>query len=178
MSILKAQSFAIETSRLRLCWLELTDADFIYRLVNDPQWLRYIGDKQVSDLDEARRDIEDGPRTMYRQFGFGLNRVALKDSDTPIGICGLLQRDSLPLPDLGFAFLPEYRGQGYAWEAADAIMQHAFLILRQTQVAAIVNPDNHSSIKLLDKLGFRLDKQIQMEPNRDSVDLYVIHAEP
>jgi RimJ/RimL family protein N-acetyltransferase len=170
--------FAIETSRLTLRWLDVTDADFIYQLVNDPQWLRFIGDKQVTDLGGARRYIEDGPRAMYRQFGFGLNRVALKDSDTPIGICGLLQRNSLLQPDLGFAFLPEYRNQGYAQEAADAILQHAYLILRQTQVAAIVNPDNLSSIKLLDKLGFRLDKQIQIEANHDSVDLYVIHAEP
>jgi RimJ/RimL family protein N-acetyltransferase len=115
---------------------------------------------------------------MYRQFGFGLNRVALKNSDTPIGICGLLQRESLPCPDLGFAFLPDYRDQGYAREATDAILQHAYLILRELQIAAIVNPDNLLSIKLLDKLGFRIDKKIQIEPNQASVDLYVIHAEP
>jgi ribosomal-protein-alanine N-acetyltransferase len=169
---------AIETSRLKLRWLELTDADFIYQLVNDPQWLRFIGDKQVADLDGARRYIEDGPRAMYRQFEYGLNRVALKDGDTPIGICGLLQRESLPQPDLGFAFLPGFRGQGYAREAADAILQHAYLILRQTRVAAIVNPDNLSSIKLLDQLGFRLDQQIQLEANQESVDLYLIHAQP
>ena len=146
-------------------------------MVNDPQWLRFIGDKQVADLDGARRYIQDGPRTMYRQFGFGLNRVALKDQDTPIGICGLLQRESLPLPDLGFAFLPEYRHQGYAQEAADAILQHAYLILQQTQVVAIVNPDNRPSINLLDKLGFCIDKQIQLEPNQGFVDLYVFNAE-
>jgi len=90
--------FAIETSRLKLRWLELRDADFIYQLVHDPHWLRFIGDKQVADLEGARGYIEDGPRAMYRQFGFGLNRVALKDGDTPIGICGLLQWDSLPHP--------------------------------------------------------------------------------
>ena len=169
---------AIETSRLKLRWLELTDADFIYQLVNDPQWLRFIGDKQVADLDGARRYIEDGPRAMYRQFGYGLNCVALKDSDTPIGICGLLQRESLPQPDLGFAFLPGFRGQGYAREAADAILQHAYLILRQTRVAAIVNPDNHSSINLLSRLGFCIEKQIQIEPNPEFIDLYVVHAVP
>ena len=169
---------AIETSRLKLRWLELTDADFIYQLVNDPQWLRFIGDKQVADLDGARRYIEDGPRASYRQFGFGLNRVALKDGDTPIGICGLLQRESLPQPDLGFALLPGFRGQGYAREAVDAILQHAYSILRQTRVAAIVNPDNLSSIKLLDQLGFRLDRQIQIAANQESVDLYLIHADP
>ena len=115
---------------------------------------------------------------MYQQFGFGLNLVSLKDNATAIGICGLLQRGSLPDPDLGFAFLPEYRDQGYAREAADAILQHAYLILHQRQVAAIVNPDNLSSIKLLDKLGFRIDRKIQIEPNHESVDLYVIHMEP
>jgi len=169
---------AIETSRLTLRWLDITDADFIYQLVNDPHFLRFIGDKQVADLAGARRYIEDGPLAMYRQIGFGLNRVALKDSDTPIGICGLLQRESLPCPEIGYAFLPEYRVQGYAREAADAILQHAILILRLTKIIAIVHPDNLSSIKLLDKLGFCIDKQIQMEPNRDSVDLYVIHAQP
>ena len=170
--------FAIETSRLKLRWLELTDADFIYQLVNNPQFLRFIGDKQVADLDGARRYIEDGPRAMYRQFGFGLNRVALKDSDTPIGICGLLRRESLPQPEIGFAFLPGFRGQGYAREAADAILQHAYLILRQTRVTAIVNPANHSSINLLHKLGFCIEKQIQIEPNPEFIDLYVVHAEP
>lgn len=170
--------FAIETSRLQLRWLEFTDADFIYQLVNDPLWLRFIGDKQVADQDGARRYIEDGPCSMYRRSGFGLNRVALKDSDTPIGICGLLQRDSLALPDLGFAFLPDYRGQGYALEAADAILQHAYLILQQTQVLALVNTHNHPSIHLLDKLGFRIDRQIRIEADREPVDLYVIHAEP
>jgi len=170
--------FAIETSRLKLRRLELTDADFIYRLLNDPHWLRFIGDKQITDLDGARRYIEDGPRAMYRRFGFGLNRVTLKDQDTPIGICGVLQRESLPLPDLGFAFLPEYRGQGYAQEAADAILQHAYSTLHQTQVVAIVHPDNHPSIRLLDKLGFCVDRQIRIEPNREFVDLYVFHAKP
>jgi len=169
---------AIEASRLKLRWLELRDADFIYQLVHDPHWLRFIGDKQVASLEGAQGYIEDGPRAMYRQFGFGLNRVALKDSDTPIGICGLLQRDSLPLPDLGFAFQPEYRGRGYAQEAADAVLQHACLILQQTRVLAIVNPDNHASIHLLDKLVFRLDGQIRIESGLKPVDLYVIDAEP
>jgi len=131
----------------------------------------------VADLDGARRYIEDGPRAMYRQFGFGLNRVALKDSDTPIGICGLLQRESLPCPDIGFAFLPEYRARGYAREAADAVLQHAMLILRLKKIVATVHPDNLASIKLLDKLGFCIDGQIQTEPSQGSVDLYVIHAE-
>ena len=169
--------FSIETSGLQFRWLDHADAEFIYQLVNDPDWLRFIGDKQVSSLDAARNYIESGPRAMYQQFGFGLNRVALKDGDTPIGICGLLQRESLPCPDLGFAFLPEYRSLGFAQEAATAVLQHGCSVLNQTRIAAIVSPENIASIRLLEKLGFGIDNQIQMESNTESVDLYTIHVE-
>ena len=171
-----ANPFNIETSRLQLRWLSDNDATFIYRLVNDPQWLRYIGDKQVHDLDGARDYIESGPRAMYRQHGFGLNLVSLKDDGTAIGICGLLQRDSLADTDLGFAFLPEYRGLGYAREAAESVLQHGFSTLEQTRIVAIVDSGNTSSIKLLEKLGFHLDGKIQTEPNEMPVDLYSIHT--
>ena len=169
--------FSIETSRLQCRWLDHADAEFIYELVNDPDWLRFIGDKQVSSLDAARAYIKNGPRAMYQQFGFGLNRVALKDGDTPIGICGLLQRESLPGPDLGFAFLPGYRRLGFAQEAATAVLQHGCSVLKQTRIAAIVSPENIASIRLIEKLGFGIDEQIQMEPNTGSADLYTIHVE-
>ena len=167
----------LETSRLQLRWLDLQGAEFILRLVNDPQWLRFIGDKQVSNLLEAQGYIENGPQAMYRQFGFGLNRVALRKGDTAIGICGLLQRDSLPDPDLGFAFLPEYRRRGYAREAAEAVLQHGFSTLEQTRIVAIVNSANQASSGLLEKLGFHLDREIKMEPNGTPADLYSIQTE-
>jgi len=169
--------FNIETSRLQLRWLNADDAAFIYRLVNDPQWLRYIGDKQVHDLDAARDYIESGPRAMYQKFGFGLNLVSLKDDATAIGICGLLQRDSLTDPDLGFALLPEYCGRGYAREAAQAVLQHGFTALGQARIVAIVNSGNRDSIRLLEKLGFHLDSKIEMEANATPVDLYSIHTQ-
>ena len=172
-----ATPFNLETSRLQLRWLSLDDAAFIYRLVNDEQWLRFIGDKQVRDLDAARDFIDSGPRAMYRQHGFGLNLVTLKDGETAIGICGLLQRDSLATPDLGFAFLPGYRGQGYAREAAEVVLQHGFSSLEQTRIVAIVSSGNQASISLLEKLGFYLEGNIQMEPNGRPVDLYSIHAQ-
>jgi RimJ/RimL family protein N-acetyltransferase len=169
--------FNIETSRLQLRWLNGDDVAFIYRLVNDPQWLRYIGDKQVHDLDGARHYIESGPRAMYQQFGFGLNLVSLKDDSTAIGICGLLQRDSLPDPDLGFAFLPGYRGQGYARESAEAVLHHGFSTLEQTRIVALVNSANQTSIRLLERLGFHLDREIKMEPNGTPADIYSIQTE-
>ena len=169
--------FHLETSRLQLRWLELGDAEFIYHLVNDPEWLRFIGDKRVSNLDDARTYIEEGPRAMYREQGFGLNRLALRDGDTPIGICGLLQRDSLADCDLGFALLPGYRSQGYAFEAACAILQYGFGELDKDRIVAIVSAGNQASIGLLTRLGFQREGKINMEPDRDPVDLYVIHRE-
>jgi len=168
---------SIETSRLKLRWLNADDADFIHRLLNDADWLRFIGDKNVSSPAQAKTYIGNGPRTMYRQQGFGLNRVALKENDTPIGICGLLQRQTLAYADLGFAFLPGFRRQGYAYEAASAVLQAGFTHFDMPRIAAILNPANLASARLLDKLGFRLDKKIQMEPNQAFLDLYLIDRE-
>ena len=163
---------AISTRRLHLRWLVADDADFILRLVNDPDWLRFIGDKGVASLDDARRYIDDGPVAMYRSRGFDLNRVALREDDRAIGICGILERENLAEPDLGFALLPEFRGQGYALEAAAAVLEHAHTELGIGRVAAIVQPENRDSVRLLEKLGFGLEGEICMQPGGTSLDLY------
>jgi RimJ/RimL family protein N-acetyltransferase len=165
---------SIETSRLSLRWLSAGDADFIKRLLNDADWIRFIGDNNVTSPEQARVYIASGPCAMYRQHGFGLNRVALKESDTPIGICGLLQRETLQYSDLGFAFLPGFRRQGYAYEAAHAVLQDGFTTFDMARIGAILNPANLASANLLEKLGFRLHKKIQMEPKQAFVDLYLI----
>jgi len=165
---------SIETSRLNLRWLDADDAGFILRLLNDADWLHFIGDKNVANPEQAKTYIENGPRAMYRQQGFGLNRVALRENDTPIGICGLLQRETLQYSDLGFAFLPAFRRQGYAYEAARAVLQDGFTTFDMPRIAAVLNPANLASAKLLRKLGFRLDKKIQMEPKQAFLDLYLI----
>jgi RimJ/RimL family protein N-acetyltransferase len=165
---------SIETGRLRLRWLDAGDADFIQRLLNDADWLRFIGDKKVTSPAQAKAYIENGPCAMYRRHGFGLNRVASREGDTPIGICGLLQREALPYSDLGFAFLPEFRRQGYACEAARAVLQDGFTTFDIARIAAILNPANLASAKLLEKLGFRLHEKIRMEPMQAFLDLYLI----
>ena len=167
--------FRIETGRLQLRWLDLDDAPFILELVNDPDWLSYIGDKGVNDLDAARRYIETGPVAMYRRYGFGLNRVALKHDDTPIGICGLLKRDKLPDIELGFALLATYRGQGYAQECARAVLENA-LAGGARRVAAIVHPQNRDSHRLLRKLGFDYRRRQQIRNQGGDLDLYVIES--
>lgn len=168
------QALEIQTSRLQIRWLDLDDAAFIYRLVNDPDWLRFIGDKTVRNLADARRYLQNGPLKMYRQFGFGLNRVALRDDDTAIGICGILQRQSLPYPDLGFALLPEFRSRGYAFEAASAVLEHARGQLGISRLAAILSGANEASASLLTKLGFRSAGDYPAAADATGLDLYQI----
>ncbi|GAA0710388.1 GNAT family N-acetyltransferase [Dokdonella soli] len=163
---------AIETERLVLHRLVPDDAPFILELVNDPAWLRYIGDKGVRTLDDARAYITNGPVASYARHGFGLDRVELRGSATPIGICGLVKRDALPDADVGFAFLPGYRGQGFAYEAAAAVLRHAGESLKLPRIAAIVSPDNLGSIRVLEKLGLRFETTIRMAADRPETKLF------
>src|ERR1700741_5190770 len=98
----------LETERLFLSHLCADDAPFVLQLLNEPSFIRYIGDKGVRTLDDARRYIAERPVKSYEVNGFGLNLVRLKAGNAPIGICGVLKRDTLPDPDIGFAFLPSF----------------------------------------------------------------------
>jgi ribosomal-protein-alanine N-acetyltransferase len=150
------------TPRLRLRQLRLADAAFILRLVNEPSWLRYIGDKQVRSLDDARAYLRNGPLAMYAREGFGLWLVERLEDGLPLGLCGLIKRDSLPDPDLGFALLPEHEGQGYAREAAEATLAQARGRYRLARVLAITSLENPRSIGLLQRLGFAYLRQLEL----------------
>lgn len=162
----------LETERLILRRLTTDDAPFIFELVNDPDWLRFIGDRGVRTLDDARGYIVKGPIDMYARLGFGLYLVELKDIGAPIGMCGLLKRDTLEDADIGFAFLPRYRAQGHAHEAAAAVMKHAREVLGLARVLAIVSTDNHGSIRLLEKLGFRFERMIKFADEAEEIRLF------
>ena len=142
------------TSRLRLRPLIMDDAKFILELVTDPDWLTYIGDKGVYSIDDAKAYICDGPQAMYQQHGLGLLLVESLESSKSLGLCGLLKRDNLPMPDVGFAFLAAARGQGYAYEAASAVIAHSFQQTSVDCLAAITSKTNMRSQTLLQKLGF------------------------
>ena len=144
----------LETERLRLRRLTLDDDAFVLKLVNEPSWLRYIGDRGVRDLDAARHYIETVPLAMYARQDFGLWLAERRSDGKPMGQCGLLKRDSLEHPDIGFAFLPAYWGQGYAREAAEATLALGHGRYGMPEVQAITTPDNHASIGLLTRLGF------------------------
>jgi RimJ/RimL family protein N-acetyltransferase len=148
------------------------DAPFILDLLNDSDFLRYIGDKGVRTLDDARRYIADGPLASYARFGFGLDVVCLKTGGTPVGICGLLKRDGLPEPDIGFAYREPYRRVGYGYEAANACLSHAREALALTRVLAITSPDNTPSIRLLEKLGFGFERLVSLAEGQPAVTLF------
>ncbi|HWT99564.1 MAG TPA: GNAT family N-acetyltransferase [Terriglobales bacterium] len=143
----------LETERLILRHLDVSDADFILALLNEPSFLHYIGDRQVRSVDDAVGYILKGPAASYRQHGFGLDLVQLKSDGSKIGICGLIQRDYLPHPDIGYAFLQSYCAKGYGVEAAAGVLQHARLVLGLPRVLAITSDENIASIRVLEKIG-------------------------
>lgn len=148
----------LETERLILRPFTTGAAPFILTLLNEPSFLRFIGDKKVRTLEDAQQYLLNGPIASYNKYGFGLLLVELKDSQTPIGMCGLLKREELPDPDIGFAFLPEYWNKGFGFEAATAVMNDARERLKLTTILAIVSPDNDASIKLLERLGMTYER--------------------
>ena len=162
----------LETARLALRWLESDDAAFMLQLLNEPSWLRYIGDKGVRTVEDARHYIENGPVAMYRRLGFGLYLVELKESGEPIGICGLIKRDSLDDVDLGFAFLPAFWGKGFAFESAAAVMDYGRCAFGMSRLLAVTSPDNHASIALLEKLGFRFERLARLTADAAEVEVF------
>jgi RimJ/RimL family protein N-acetyltransferase len=162
---------ALRSARLRLRPFTLDDAAFIVELVNDPDWLRFIGDKGVRSPDDARRYLDEGPMTSYRRHGFGL--LAVESDGRPVGMCGLLKRDTLPDPDLGFAFLPRARGRGFASEAARAVLDAA-REAGHRRLLAIVTPGNERSIAVLEKAGFAFERETALGSDAAAVRVYAV----
>ena len=162
----------LETDRLVLRRLTSEDASFILELLNDPSWIKNIGDKGVRTLGDARKYIEEGQNAMYERFGFCLYLVQLKEEGTPIGLCGLIKRDLLKDVDIGFAFLPRYWSKGYAYEAASAVMEYGRSVLNLKKIVAITAPHNESSAKVLEKIGLKYHKMIAFSNDDDQVRLF------
>lgn len=166
----------LETARLVLRRLSPDDAAFILDLLNQPSFLQFIGDRNVRTLDDARNYILQGPAASYQQHGFGLYLTLLKDSGAPIGLCGLVKRDSLPDVDVGYALLPQFWGKGYATEAATAVFQYGRQTLGLLRIVAVVNPDNAGSIAVLKKLGLRFEKMVRLSADGPEIQLFAPEA--
>ena len=164
----------LETERLILREMQAADAPFILELLNEPGFIANIRDSGVRDLEGARRYIEDGPRASYAAHGFGLWLAELKATGEPVGICGILKRDTLDHPDLGFAFLARHHGQGFASEAGAATL--AWARARGIhRILAITAPHNTASARVLEKLGFRFERLLE-PPDQRPTRLYAVDA--
>lgn len=168
----------LQTARLTLERFTTDDAEFVLALLTEPSFLQFIGDRGVRTLDDARRYIADGPLTSYERFGFGLYAVRLTGGVAPIGMCGLLRRETLDAPDIGFAFSPAYWGNGYARESAAAVLEYAKADLGITRLLAVVSPGNRASIAILEALGLRFQEMKRLTPDGKDVQLFSRALEP
>jgi ribosomal-protein-alanine N-acetyltransferase len=162
---------AINSPRLILRELNPDDAPFILELLNEADFLRFIGDKGVRNLAGAREYIRKGPVDSYVRNGFGLYAACLRDGSA-LGICGLVKRDGLSAPDLGFAFLARHRCKGYALESSQAVLERARKVLKLQRILAITTPDNHASIAVLGKAGFKSEGMIRLAEGAPELKLF------
>jgi len=163
----------LETERLILRPLTDDDAPFVLTLLNGPSFLRYIGDKKVRNLEDAQQYILTGPIATYERYGFGLCLVELKESTTPIGMFGLVKREELPDPDIGFALLPDFWNKGFAFEAAAAVLQDARERLRLERILAITTLENEASMNLLERLGFKFQRIVKLTEDGQQLKLFL-----
>ena len=161
----------LQTEHLLLRQFTLNDTAFIIELLNTEGWIKYIGDRNVKTEEQAKQYLTNGPLKSYAANGFGLCLVALKDG-TPAGMCGLIKRDYLPHPDIGYAFLPQYTGCGYAFEIANAVLQHTFTELKKEKILAITLPENTNSIRLLQKLGLKFEETFVDSTSNETLAMY------
>lgn len=156
----------LETQRLRLREFTLDDTKFIIELLNSPGWIEFIGDRNVKTEEQAIQYLQNGPLKSYVQNGYGLSMVETKDGQ-PIGMCGILKRETLENPDIGFAFLKQFTGKGYAYEIANATLSYAMSHLKIPKVSAITLPNNVRSSRLLEKIGMKFIKSFLSEKNEE-----------
>lgn len=164
----------LETERLSLRWLTEDDAPLMLAVWNDPDFIRHVADRGIRDTPQALQALRDGAMAQYREHGLGPYRLTLKSSHADIGICGLFQRDHLEDPDIGYSLLPDFRGAGYAFEAARAVQEHARQHMGLARLTAIVSPDNLRSVQLLEKLGMCAGTRFCMPGDDEEVVLYSI----
>lgn len=166
----------LRTRRLLLEELSFDDAEFIVELLNDKSFLRYIGDKGVRTIADAHEYLRNGPMDSYQRHGFGLYLVRRAADGTRIGICGLVRRGGLDHPDVGFALLPDFRGIGYGYESAAAVLAHARSELGLKRILGITDPDNQGSIRLLEKAGFGFERRMRLSADAAEISLYSLEV--
>jgi RimJ/RimL family protein N-acetyltransferase len=167
---------ALETTRLRLRELVDDDAPFILELLNEPSFIANIGDRGVRTLDDAVGYIRKGPVDSYARHGYGLWLVELRETGESLGVSGLMHRDTLPAPDIGYAFVPRHWARGYAVESCTAVRDHALRTLALPRLLAIVSPGNDASVKVLERIGLRFVEMVKLPSSEEELQLFSIEG--
>lgn len=160
----------IKTRRLQLRYVDVDDATFILELINSPGWLEFIGDKKIRTPEASRNWIRQVIRKQLRELGYTALTVLSAKDKTPLGVVSLVKRVELDSIDIGYAFLPQHMGNGYAYESTTAVLDFVKNELGFDTVFAIVQDNNHQSIRLLDKLDFTKTGTRQI--GGENLDLY------
>ncbi|HSH38164.1 MAG TPA: GNAT family N-acetyltransferase [Chthoniobacterales bacterium] len=155
-------SAVLETERLSLRRMTLDDAAFMLEALNEPSFIRNVADRGVRTLDDAADYIRTKIMPSYEQFGFGFYIVELKESGTPIGVCGIVKRETMDDVDIGYSLLDRFSGHGYAYEAAEAVMRYGRECHGLKRIVGMTAPENQRSIRLLEKLGLRFERTVQL----------------
>jgi [ribosomal protein S5]-alanine N-acetyltransferase len=163
----------IRTKRLTLSKFTINDAPFFCDLVNDPDWIKHIGDRNIKTNKDAEEYLKKNIIPSYKKDGFGFYVVRLTEENTPIGMCGLIKRDWMDYVEIGYAFLTQFRGKGYAIESSIATKKHAKTTLKISTLAAITDLDNEKSGNLLNRLGFKFSKLISYPGEDKKCKLYL-----
>lgn len=163
----------LETERLVIRHLTLDDAEFILELLNEPAFIRFIADRGVRTTSDAQAYIQNGPITSYEKNGFGLFAVELKETGIPIGMCGLIRRAVLPDVDIGYALLERYWNKGYGFEAAAAVLNYGYQVIGLKRIIAITALDNDASARVLEKIGLRFERIIDLPEIGGASKLFV-----
>jgi len=164
----------LETERLLLRQLTTDDSEFILELLNEPSFIQNIGDRGVRTPIEASSYILNGPAASYAKNGFGLYLVVLKETNEPIGMCGLIKRNGLDDVDIGYAFLPKFWSKGYAVESALAVKIYAKDVIGLNRIVAITDPANEGSIRVLEKIGLRFEKMVRLSEDDIELKLFAV----
>ena len=162
-------SALFETPRLRLLPVVETDAALLLAIWNDPRFIHYVSDRGIRTLEQARAAIVEGPAGLFEVYGYGPYRVERKSDDESVGICGLFRREFLDDPDLGYAVLPGFRGEGYASEAARQVLVIAAVAFGLKRVKALISPANAASIHVIEKLGFSFERRCRIDDDDDTL---------
>jgi ribosomal-protein-alanine N-acetyltransferase len=162
----------IRSERLELRRLTEDDVGLSLALWNDPEFIQFVGDRGIRTLEEASKAMQEGPLKIWRDHGYGPYVISLANDTEPMGICGLFKRENLQHPDIGYALFPRFMGKGFAYEAAEAVRNHARDTLGLDRITAIVSPDNPRSIRLLEKLGMTVEGPVRMPDEDEDLLLY------